>query len=135
MPECVNESRSSLCLLLSPHNLTFYLTTCLLLNLPSSSASKGAFSISLLPRKINIGRRPERPFTGVLRNSLHSDKPPVTSSRDGADQAHTPHPEEGGVCGGGKHSALAAGKSAIKGKMWITSLLAWAISNLRASEL
>ncbi|CAG05578.1 unnamed protein product [Tetraodon nigroviridis] len=36
----------------------------------STSVSKGGFSISLLPRKINIGRRPERPFTGVLEHSL-----------------------------------------------------------------
>lgn len=36
---------------------------------------------------------------------------------------------------GGKHSPLAAGKSAIKGKTWITSLLVWAISNLRAPDL
>lgn len=36
---------------------------------------------------------------------------------------------------GGRHSPLAAGKSAIKGKTWITSLLVWAISNLRAPDL
>ncbi len=57
-----------------------------------------------------------------------SDKPPVTSSRDGAGQACTPHL-------GGRHSPLAAGKSAIKGKTWITSLLVRAISNLRAPDL
>lgn len=63
------------------------------------------------------------------RTSLHSDKPPVTSSRDGAGQAYALHPRGVGA------SALAAGKSAIKGKMWITSLLVWAISNFRAPEL
>lgn len=36
---------------------------------------------------------------------------------------------------GERHSPLATGKSAIKGKTWITSLLVWAISNLRAPDL
>lgn len=38
--------------------------------LPHSPRFLGGLNFSLLPRKINIGRQPERSFTGVLQHSL-----------------------------------------------------------------
>ena len=111
----------------TPPNLTFYLY----LSPPSPQLQSfwgGPSQFSSCPEKSILGGGLKDLSQEYYSTARHSDKPPVTSSRDGAGQAHALHL-------GGRLSALTAGKSAIKGKTWITSLLVWAISNLRAPDL
>lgn len=104
-----------------------------LLPLPVSSPTlvflRGASQLRSCSEKSILGGGLKDLSQEYYSTARHSDKPPVTSSRDRAGQAQAPHMERG------EHSALAVGRSTIMGKTWLTSLLVWAISNLRALDL
>lgn len=92
-----------------------------LLPLPVSSPTlvflRGASQLRSCSEKSILGGGLKDLSQEYYSTARHSDKPPVTSSRDRAGQAQAPHMERG------EHSALAVGRSTIMGKTWLTSLL------------